>query len=148
MPSFFYNCLTINGFYFAPNPDRERNGNIGGENYLKLPPDAGKRLEDAIREQELQETFLIQFINNRGVEMGITEEYFTKEELERIVAYILDAVNDDTSTGQDKLKEIEDGINIFLAEKVVTDQKEEKKIRRFLEQLVNAYEKEISEKIS
>ena len=57
---------------------------------------------------------------------------------------ILDAVNDDTSTGQDKLKEIEDGINNFLIQKAVTDPDEEKKIRRFLEQLVNAYKKEIS----
>ena len=23
MPSFFYNCLTINGFYFAPSPETE-----------------------------------------------------------------------------------------------------------------------------
>ena len=40
--------------------------------------------------------------------------------------------------------EIEDGINNFLIQKAVTDPDEEKKIRRFLEQLVNAYKKEIS----
>ena len=56
---------------------------------------------------------------------------------------ILDAVSD-TSTDQVALDEIEDGINNFLTQKVVTNQKEEEKIRYFLEQLVNAYKKKIS----